>query len=178
MIRYRRIEITPRDIYWNEGGELVCISTEESFFILKYNSEAAAKALQTKENLTEDGVEDAFDVVAEIQEVVKTGAVVDVASHRIYSIGNTFPSLGASLFHHSPFAGLWVGDCFLYTNTVNRLNYYVGGEIVTISHLDRVMYLLGYIPKDNRVYLGDKDLNIVSFQVNVVDLWSGGFLRH
>ena len=33
--------------------------------------------------------------------------------------------------------GLWVGDCFMYTNTVNRLNYYVGGEIVTISHLDR-----------------------------------------
>ena len=33
--------------------------------------------------------------------------------------------------------GLWVGDCFIYTNNVNRLNYYVGGEIVTISHLDR-----------------------------------------
>ena len=42
--------------------------------------------------------------------------------------------------------GLWVGDCFIYTNGVNRLNYYVGGEIVTISHLDRTMYLLGYIP--------------------------------
>ena len=52
---------------------MVCISTEESFFILKYNAEAVTKALQTKENLTEDGVEDAFDVVAEIQEVVKTG---------------------------------------------------------------------------------------------------------
>lgn len=33
--------------------------------------------------------------------------------------------------------GLWVGDCFIYTNSVNRLNYYVGGEIVTICHLDR-----------------------------------------
>ena len=33
--------------------------------------------------------------------------------------------------------GLWAGDCFIYTNGVNRLNYYVGGEIVTISHLDR-----------------------------------------
>ena len=33
--------------------------------------------------------------------------------------------------------GLWVGDCFIYTNSLNRLNYYVGGEIVTISHLDR-----------------------------------------
>ena len=35
--------------------------------------------------------------------------------------------------------GLWVGDCFIYTNNVNRLNYYVGGEIVTIAHLDRLV---------------------------------------
>ena len=27
----------------------------------------------------------------------------------------------------------------------------------------RVMYLLGYIPKDNRVYLGDKELTVVSY---------------
>ena len=61
--------------------------------------------------------------------------------------------------------GCWVGDCFIYTNSLNRLNYYVGGEICTISHLDRQMYLLGYIPNDNRLYLGDKELNIVSFSL-------------
>lgn len=33
--------------------------------------------------------------------------------------------------------GVWVGDCFIYTSSLNRLNYYVGGEIVTIAHLDR-----------------------------------------
>lgn len=27
------------------------------------------------------------------------------------------------------------------------------------------MYLLGYIPKDSRLYLSDKDLNIVSYQL-------------
>lgn len=27
------------------------------------------------------------------------------------------------------------------------------------------MYLLGYIPKDNRLYLGDKDLNVVSYSL-------------
>ncbi|PIO34969.1 hypothetical protein AB205_0144280 [Aquarana catesbeiana] len=101
-------------IFWSDSGELVCIATEESFFILKYLSEK---------------------VLGEIQEIVKTG--------------------------------LWVGDCFIYTSTVNRLNYYVGGEIVTIAHLDRTMYLLGYIPKDNRLYLGDKELNIVSYSLLV-----------
>ncbi|XP_070562088.1 coatomer subunit beta'-like isoform X2 [Ptychodera flava] len=129
----RRIEITPKAIFWSDSGELVCITTEDSFFILKYSTEAVSKAQETKEGVTEDGIEDAFDVVGEIQECVKTG--------------------------------LWVGDCFIYTNSVNRLNYYVGGEIVTISHLDRVMSLLGYIPRDNRLYLGDKELNVVSYEL-------------
>ncbi|XP_046572197.1 coatomer subunit beta'-like isoform X3 [Haliotis rubra] len=131
----RRIEITPRHIFWSENGELVCIATDESFFILKYSQEAVERARDTKEGINEDGIEEAFEVMGEIEETVKTG--------------------------------LWVGDCFIYTNGVNRLNYYVGGEIVTIAHLDRVMYLLGYIPKDNRLYLGDKELNIVSYSLLV-----------
>lgn len=131
----RRIEITPKNIFWSENGELVCIATEESFFILKYSAEAAEQAREDKEKITEDGIEDAFEVLTEVEESVRTG--------------------------------LWVGDCFIYTNSVNRLNYYVGGEIVTIAHLDRVMYLLGYIPKENRLYLGDKELNIVSYSLLV-----------
>ncbi|XP_041479465.1 coatomer subunit beta'-like isoform X1 [Lytechinus variegatus] len=129
----RRIEITPRHLFWSENGELLCIATDESYFILRYSPDAVAKAQETNEGVTEDGIEEAFEVVGEIEEIVKTGC--------------------------------WVGDCFIYTNSVNRLNYYVGGEIVTISHLDRTMYLLGYIAKDNRLYLGDKELNVVSFSL-------------
>ncbi|XP_031563189.1 coatomer subunit beta'-like [Actinia tenebrosa] len=129
----RRIEIHPKNIFWSDSGELCCISTEESFFILKYNADNVAKALETREDITEDGIEDAFDVQGEIEEVVKTG--------------------------------VWVGDCFIYTNSVNRLNYYVGGEIVTIAHLDRPMYLLGYIPKDSKLYLADKDMTVVSYSL-------------
>lgn len=29
--------------------------------------------------------------------------------------------------------------------------------------LCRTMYLLGYIPKDDRLYLGDKELNVISY---------------
>ncbi|RKO85725.1 coatomer WD associated region-domain-containing protein, partial [Blyttiomyces helicus] len=59
--------------------------------------------------------------------------------------------------------GCWIGDCFIYTNTANRLNYLVGGQIATLSHFDTNVYLLGYIPRDNRVYLTDKDLNVTSY---------------
>ncbi|CAG2194931.1 COPB2 [Mytilus edulis] len=61
----RRIEITPKNIFWSENGELVCITTEESFFILKYNQEAVdnARSSGSKEDITEDGIEDAFEVI-------------------------------------------------------------------------------------------------------------------
>ena len=65
---------------------------------------------------------------------------------------------------------MWVGDCFIYTNSENRLNYHVGGEIVTISHLDRTQYILGYIAKDSKLYLGDKDLNVTSFALKTAGI--------
>lgn len=32
-------------------------------------------------------------------------------------------------------------------------------------YVSRTMYLLGYIPKDNRLYLGDKELNVISYSL-------------
>ncbi|KAM7413597.1 hypothetical protein PAMA_020808 [Pampus argenteus] len=129
----RRIEIQPKHIFWSDSGELVCIATEESLFVLSYLPDKVAAAQESKEGMTDDGIEDAFEVLGEVQEVVKTG--------------------------------VWVGDCFIYTSSVNRLNYYVGGELITIAHMDRTMYLLGYIPKDDRLYLGDKEMNIISYSL-------------
>ena len=67
--------------------------------------------------------------------------------------------------------GEWVGDCFIYTNNTNRLNYLVGDQTYTISHFDQPMYVLGYLPRDGRVYIADKDVAITSFAVslNVVE---------
>ena len=56
-------------IIWSESGEMLCIATEESYFILKYSPEAVAKALEDKAAIAEDGIEDAFEVVSEISEV-------------------------------------------------------------------------------------------------------------
>uniref|UniRef100_A0A2H1V837 Coatomer subunit beta' n=1 Tax=Spodoptera frugiperda TaxID=7108 RepID=A0A2H1V837_SPOFR len=129
----RRIEIQPRHVYWSESGNLVCLAADDSYYVLKYNAAVVTRARETNSNITEDGIEDAFEVVGAVNEVVKTG--------------------------------LWVGDCFIYTNSLNRINYYVGGEIVTISHLDHTMYILGYVAKENRLYLNDKELNIVSYSL-------------
>merc|ERR1711892_1308041 len=54
----RRIEIQPRVVYWSETGELCCIATEDSYFILKYQAEAVAAAAENPEKITEDGIEE------------------------------------------------------------------------------------------------------------------------
>lgn len=63
--------------------------------------------------------------------------------------------------------GEWVGDCFIYTNSTNRLNYLVGEQTYTISHFDQPMYLLGYIQRDSRIYLCDKDVSVTSFALSL-----------
>ncbi|XP_072393406.1 coatomer subunit beta' [Diabrotica undecimpunctata] len=128
----RRIEIQPKAVYWSDSGKLVCLATEDSYFILSYDSDEVQKARDNNQ-VADDGVESAFNLLGEINESVRTG--------------------------------LWVGDCFIYTNSVNRINYFVGGELVTIAHLDRPLYVLGYVPKDDRLYLVDKELRVVSYQL-------------
>ncbi|KAM3528510.1 hypothetical protein MY4038_005861 [Beauveria bassiana] len=63
--------------------------------------------------------------------------------------------------------GEWVGDCFIYTNSTNRLNYLVGDQTYTVSHFDKPMYVLGYIQRDSRIYLADKDVNVTSFSLSL-----------
>jgi coatomer subunit beta' len=63
--------------------------------------------------------------------------------------------------------GEWVGDCFIYTNSTNRLNYLVGDQTYTIAHFDQGMYLLGYLPRDGKLYLADKDVGIVSYALSL-----------
>jgi coatomer subunit beta' len=62
--------------------------------------------------------------------------------------------------------GEWVGDCFIYTNSTNRLNYLVGDQTYTVSHFDTPMYILGYILRDGRIYVADKDVNVVSYALS------------
>lgn len=63
--------------------------------------------------------------------------------------------------------GEWVGDCFFYTSSTNRLNYLVGDQTYTVSHFDQPEYILGYIQRDSRIYLADKDVNVTSFALSL-----------
>eukprot|EP00775_Hariotina_reticulata_P003983 gene3983-4236_t len=128
----RRIDVgAVKDVIWSDNGELVAIAGDSSFYVLQFNRAAVDAAFAAGGQVDEDGIEDAFELVAEVPEKIRTG--------------------------------LWVGDCFIYNNAAWRLNYCVGGEVTTLFHLDKPMYLLGYLAAQSRIYLMDREFNIVSY---------------
>jgi coatomer subunit beta' len=127
----RRVDVAARNVHWSESGATVVIAGETSFYMLGYEGDAVEAFFAAGGEPDDDGIEDAFDLQAEIPEAVRTG--------------------------------IWVGDCFIYNNAAWRLNYCVGGEVTTLHHLDRPMYLLGYLAAQGRVYLIDREFGIVSY---------------
>jgi coatomer subunit beta' len=69
----RRIEVPAKDIKWSGGGDLVAIIGEASFYVLRCDRDAMAAALESGEQLDEDGIEDAFELQTETSEAVRTG---------------------------------------------------------------------------------------------------------
>ena len=135
----RKIDVAPKEVYWSDSGNLVLIACEDSAYVLSYNAAATASAIAMGQVSPEDGVDGSFDLLFEINDTITSGQ--------------------------------WVGDCFIYCNNSGRLNYSVGGKIQTLVHLDTsssgatMHSVLGYLAKEDRVYLVDKSLNIVSYRV-------------
>ncbi|KAH7373640.1 hypothetical protein KP509_17G066500 [Ceratopteris richardii] len=67
----RRIDVTVKDIYWADSGDLVTISSYNSFYILKFNRDVVDAHLGTGKLLDEQGIEDAFELLYEILERVR-----------------------------------------------------------------------------------------------------------
>ncbi len=55
-------------INWSGSGNLVCITSEDSFYILRFDRDAYNTALDSGADLGDEGVEEAFDMVAEVPE--------------------------------------------------------------------------------------------------------------
>lgn len=135
----RKIDVNAKDVFWSDAGNMVLLACGDSAYVLSYNAQVAAQAIAMGRIDPENGVDGSFDLLYEINDTITSGK--------------------------------WVGDCFIYVNHVGRLNYSVGGQIQTLVHLDTSAggttqhTILGYLAKEDRVYLVDKALNIVAYKV-------------
>ena len=55
-------------VYWSSTGNLVAITSDDSFYILRYDRDAYDAKVQEGADLGDEGVEEAFDLIAEISE--------------------------------------------------------------------------------------------------------------
>lgn len=152
----RRVDLDDfiHDVVWSDNGELVAIltttsgqnaeggvekasGTDETYF-LSYDHAVFEAALNEDAIDVEEGVEDTFNVLY------------------------TLPTLESIL------SGKFIGDVFVYTtSTSNRLNYFVGGEVINLGHFDHKYYIIGYkAGTDGKLYLIDKSFNVISWFVN------------
>lgn len=129
-----KIDVGPIAVDWNDSQELVLLRCEEQAYVLKFDRSAVDSALATGNYNLEEGVTDSFEPLHEFSEKM--------------------------------LAGQWVGDCYIYTNIAGRLNYLVGGSTMTICHLDGAgsLFMLGYFPKENRIFLMDRSQSVVSYK--------------
>jgi coatomer subunit beta' len=140
----QKIDAAAKQVYWSDSGNMVLLACEDAAYVLAHNQEVTAQALQAGNISLEDGIVGSFDLLYEISDNITSGK--------------------------------WVGDCFIYVNNVGRLNYSVGGQIETLVHLDTTAggatqhTILGYLAKEDRVYLIDKGLNMVSYRVTLAVL--------
>ncbi|TFY80045.1 hypothetical protein EWM64_g3966 [Hericium alpestre] len=146
----RRIDVESKNVYWSGAGSLVAIASADSFYILRFDRDAYNAKLEEGNDIGDEGVEEAFEVVTEVPEKYSSIQLIDgnISNHHL------FPSVKTAK---------WIGDCFIYTTAANRLNYFVGNESYSVTHFDRPMSLLGYIPTHNRVYVSDKDMNVYGY---------------
>jgi coatomer subunit beta' len=64
----RRIEVDATAVSWSGSGELVAITSEDTLYILRFDRSAYDVRADTGEVLGDEGVEEAFELVAEISE--------------------------------------------------------------------------------------------------------------
>lgn len=140
----RKIDVSPKQVYWSESGNMALLACEDSAYVLSHKADVMNQAIAMGNVDPAEGIDGTFDLLYEINDSVTSGK--------------------------------WVGDCFIYVNNVGRLCYSVGGQIETLVYLDTSAggttqhTVLGYLAKEDRVFLIDKRLNVVSYRVTLAVL--------
>lgn len=114
------------------------MALEDTFYLLQFNSEAVEQVLrrQAMAGLEGDEEEDGIEEAFTFVEE----------------------------FHETVNSGQWISnDCFVFLNIKGNINYLIGNKIIKLTNTDKKYFILGYDGKQNRLYLVDKSLNIISF---------------
>lgn len=126
-------------MYWSENGSYLVLALEDTFYLLQYNHEIVEQALR-KINMGSGG-ESEEDGIEDAFTFIEE-------------------------FHETINSGWWISnDCFVFINNKGIISYMLSNKIIKLTTTDKKHFILGYDGKQNRLYLVDKSLNLVSYSL-------------
>lgn len=144
----RDIEEDVQDCVWSDNGELVALMAATD----GADGSAANKTNETYILRFDRGV---------YNEHIEQGESPSDAGENAFEVLFTLPTPEPIL------SAKFLGDVLIYTTaTSNRLNYFVGGEVINLSHFDHKLYILGYKAAEGKLYLIDKSFNVIAWYIN------------
>ena len=130
----RKIEVVPNKIIWSEKKNKVAFLCEDAMYILEVNY---------------DKIEEYIEKVAENDE-----GDVDGCKE---AFGESFDVDGKII------NGFFIDDIFVFENSKNKISYTINDKVFNITTLSNKYFLLGYLESTNKIYLINKDLQLISY---------------
>ncbi|GBP42958.1 Coatomer subunit beta' [Eumeta japonica] len=62
-------------------------------------------------------------------------------------------------------SGLWINNSFIYTDCNLEIRACIEGATHNVARLDKEAYILGYVNEKNRLYLCDRESNVLSYYI-------------
>ncbi|EKM60052.1 uncharacterized protein PHACADRAFT_206262 [Phanerochaete carnosa HHB-10118-sp] len=179
----RRIDVDAKNIFWSGTGELVAVCGEDSYYVLRFDRDAYNAKLESGAEILDEGVEEAFDLVAEIPEGAKTANwvgdcfIYTTASNRLnYFVGSesyTITPFDQPLYllgYIPAHSRVYLGDkdvnIFSYALSLSLVEYQTA---VLRGDMDAADEILPSIPKEQRAkvatFLEGRGLKELALQV-------------
>ncbi|ETW49634.1 hypothetical protein PFMALIP_02342 [Plasmodium falciparum MaliPS096_E11] len=160
----RKIDINVKNVFWNDSGTYVAISTEDSIYILNY--------LNSDGNLSKDNINKNNDTINNNNNSNNNGNIelIGVQNRNINHPQHVENKMDEenyfqleSEINESIESGIWIYDSFLYISKNLRLYIYTKKFIDIYAYIDKYLYICGYVYEYDRIFLLDKNFNFYSF---------------
>ena len=130
----RNIDVNANNIIWNENKTFFGLICDDITYILKSNNSIIEKYIEENEGKSS----------------IEEGCVNGFETY--CEINDRIVS------------GFFLDEeIFVYVNNKNKLNYAIEDKIFSITTLNTNYLLLGYLSATNRIYLMDKQYNLISY---------------
>ena len=130
----RKIDVVPKKIIWNDNKTKVALICDDGTFILEVNVSEIERYIDT---IVEGGKADENGCEGSF------GEAYDI-NERIIN-------------------GFFINEVFVYQNEKNKINYSINEKVFSITTLANKFFLLGYLQSKERIYLINKNFEIISY---------------